>query len=116
MVAPLRPDPRVFAALADATRLSIVERLQDERACSTTRLAAGTGLSRQAVRKHLGVLADAGLVRDHRQGRERLWALDARPLRAVSVWAASYERMWEERLDRLDALLAATSTKTGEST
>jgi DNA-binding transcriptional ArsR family regulator len=107
MVAPLVPDARLFAALGDETRLSLLDRLQHEPACSTTTLAAGTGLSRQAVRKHLGVLAEVGLVRHRREGRERLWSLDARPLQQVHVWSEAYRRFWERRLDQLDAFLVA---------
>lgn len=101
------PDPAVFAALADPTRLALLQRMRDQRPRSTTQLADGTGLTRQAVRKHLGVLSQAGLVRNRRQGRTRQWTLDARPLEQVSVWAASYRRFWETRLDQLDALLLA---------
>jgi len=108
MVARPTPDPLVFAALADATRLSLVTRLQVERARSTTELAEGTGMSRQAIRKHLGVLAEAGLVRDRREGRQRLWELDPEPLAEVRDWADAVRRTWEARFDRLDAFLRTT--------
>lgn len=109
MVAPAPPRAQVFAALADETRLALLGRLRGGPARSTTELASGTELSRQAVRKHLGVLAEAGLVRHRRLGRQRLWSLDAAPLRAVSVWSASYAAFWEARLDALDAFLVAQS-------
>ena len=105
------PDPHVFSALADATRLSILERLGEGNRLSTTQLAEATGMSRQAVRKHLGVLAEAGLVRHRREGRTRWWVIDARPLLDVSEWAASYSKHWEERFDRLDEFLASTEQK-----
>lgn len=108
MVATPSPDPQVFAALGDATRLTLVQRLVGEPALSTTALAAGTGLSRQAVRKHLGVLLEAGLVRHRREGRERLWSLHPTPLDDVRDWASAIRRQWEERFDRLEAFLAAT--------
>ncbi|MCB9745752.1 MAG: helix-turn-helix transcriptional regulator [Alphaproteobacteria bacterium] len=107
MLTPPPPDVAVFAALADPTRLSLLQRLRDQRPRSTTQLVQGTGLTRQAVRKHLGVLSQAGLVRHRRSGRTRQWELDARPLEQVSVWADSYRRFWETRLDQLDALLLA---------
>jgi len=113
------PDPQVFAALADGTRLSLVTRLQQMPSLSTTQLAEGTGLSRQAIRKHLGVLAEVGLVHDRRSGRQRLWELDARPLSGVSDWADAVRQAWEARLDRLDAFLLAhadASDPSGEST
>lgn len=65
-------------------------------------------MTRQALTKHLEVLADAGLVRDYRRGRERVWALEAAPLREVAEWLEQYRVLWEERLDRLEAFLART--------
>ena len=99
------PDPRVFAALGDPTRLGLVHRLGAAPALSTTGLAEGTGMSRQAIRKHLGVLHEAGLVRHTRRGRERLWSLNAAPLRDVRDWADQWRRLWEDRFDRLEAYL-----------
>lgn len=110
-----RPDSVVFAALADPTRLELVERLQSAQPLSTTQLAESLPISRQAVRKHLDVLAIAGLVHDHRQGRQRLWELDARPLREVRDWADSYRALWEARLDRLDAFLLTQADPNGDS-
>lgn len=107
------PDAQLFAALADETRLSLVSRLLLTPSLSTTQLAEGTGLSRQAVRKHLGVLADAGLVHDRRVGRERRWSLDPAPLDEVSQWLDAVRRQWEARLDRLDAFLIATHARQG---
>src|SRR5262249_693791 len=70
------PEPStLFAALGDPTRLALVRRLSVEGALSVTALTSGTRISRQAVTKHLGVLARAGLVESERAGRERLWAL-----------------------------------------
>lgn len=114
MTAVHQPEPQLFAALADPTRLALVSRLQHQRRGSTTQLATGTGLSRQAVRKHLDVLNAAGLVRNCRQGRQRLWELDARPLRRVSDWAAQVQRQWEARFDQLDALLLTMEHHNGQ--
>src|ERR1700682_4254371 len=66
----------VFAALGDETRLALVARLSSEGPLSITRLTAGSAVTRQAVTKHLDVLATAGLVSDVRRGRERLWELE----------------------------------------
>ena len=66
----------VFAALGDPTRLALVNRLSTEGPLSITRLTTGSSISRQAITKHLHVLADARLVRDRREGREHLWELD----------------------------------------
>lgn len=102
------PDPRVFAALGDETRLFLLERLREAPGRSITALAAGTPLTRQAVTRHLEVLADAGFVRDERHGRERVWTLRPEPLAAVADWADQFRKGWDARLDRLDAYLTAT--------
>ncbi len=105
MLREAHPSSQVFGGLADPTRMEILDRLQSGAARSTTQLMDGMGMSRQAVRKHLGVLAEAGLVSHERQGRRRLWALDARPLKEASDWLTAYRHHWEARLDRLEALL-----------
>src|SRR2546430_4827063 len=61
----------VFAALADPTRLGLLQRLSADGPLSITRLSAGTGVTRQAITRHLQALGAAGLVRDLRRGRER---------------------------------------------
>lgn len=106
----MRPEVALFSALADPTRLEIVERLQRADALATTELADGTGMTRQAIRKHLDVLANAGLVQDTRSGRRRLWRLDPAPLSSVQAWAEGIRTQWETRFDQLDAFL----TRQGE--
>ncbi len=91
----------VFAAVADPTRRSILERLRGEGALSVSSLANKLPISRQAVTKHLDVLEKAGLVRKRVQGRERLHELEARPLREVDDWLTPYAAAWDERLERL---------------
>lgn len=86
MDAPLRPDPRVFAALGDSTRLTLLAQLEGGASLSATRLAAGAPVSRQAISKHLRVLAEAGLVEDLRRGRERLYRLNPAPLHSAVAW------------------------------
>ena len=66
----------IFAALGDETRLRIVARLSTDGPMSITRLTAGASVTRQAVTKHLQVLAGAGLACSSRSGRERLWELE----------------------------------------
>ena len=95
----------VFAALGDATRLELVRRLCASGPQSVTELAAGTPVTRQAIAKHLGVLAGAGLVRDLRRGRERLWELDAAPLDAARACLDEVAQAWDRRLARLKALV-----------
>lgn len=89
------PDVRIFFALGDPTRLLLLERLRGAPALSTTALTEGLEVSRQAITKHLEVLAEAGLVRDVRRGRERLWEVDGRSLREVAAWLEGYRERWE---------------------
>src|SRR5215813_10646383 len=70
----------VFAALGDPTRLKLVAVLCAGGAFSIAQLTANTDISRQGVTKHLQVLAEAGVVRDIKLGRERLWELEASQL------------------------------------
>jgi DNA-binding transcriptional ArsR family regulator len=99
------PDPRLFVALADPTRMRLIDRLRQQPRQSITALGADEAVTRQAVTKHLLVLAEAGLVRDVRSGRERLWELDPRPLHEVAVWIDALRAEWEARFDRLEAWL-----------
>ena len=91
----------VFAALGDATRLSVLARLCDGRPQSITRLTAGTDLSRQAVTKHLRVLANAGVVRSVRIGRESLFELEPQPIEEVRNYLDSVSKQWDDALARL---------------
>src|SRR3954447_26085284 len=70
----------VFAALGDPTRLKLIAVICAGGAFSIAQLTANTDISRQGVTKHLQVLADAGVVRDVRVGRERLWELDPKQI------------------------------------
>lgn len=97
----------LFAALGDETRLGIVARLSSEGAVSISALTAGTGVTRQAVTKHLQVLEAAGLVRDSRHGRERLWRLEPQPLDAARAYLELISNRWDERIGRLVAHIGA---------
>jgi len=95
----------VFAALGDPTRLRLVVRLGSEGPLSIASLTEGTDVTRQAVAKHLRVLADAGLARGVRRGRERLWQLEAARLEETRRWLERIAEHWGEALDRLKAAL-----------
>jgi DNA-binding transcriptional ArsR family regulator len=101
----LRKGAPVFAALGDETRLRIVAKLSQGGPLSITQITEGESVTRQAITKHLAVLADAGLVRDVRHGRERHWELEVAPLGvARSVLDLVAER-WDQRLSRLKSLV-----------
>jgi DNA-binding transcriptional ArsR family regulator len=91
----------VFAALGDARRLRLVRRLGGGRALSIAHLAAGSGVTRQAVAKHLRVLEGAGLARGRRTGREVLWELEARRFAEAARYLERVSRSWDRALERL---------------
>lgn len=91
----------VLGALGDPTRRTIVELLGSRGEATATELAAELAISRQAVAKHLGLLADTGLAVSRRTGRENRFALDVEPLSSVTEWVAGVESLWAHRLDRL---------------
>lgn len=86
-------------------RLQLLRRLADRGPQSITRLTSGTRITRQAVTKHLHVLAAVGLVRCARQGREQLWQLSGEPLRQARQQLDMIADQWERALDRLKAHL-----------
>src|ERR1700704_2835282 len=91
----------MFAALGDETRLALVARLSSEGPLSITRLTAGTPVTRQAITKHLNVLATAGLVSDIRRGRERIWELEPEQMEAARAYLEHVSKRWDEALGRL---------------
>jgi DNA-binding transcriptional ArsR family regulator len=95
----------VFAALADPTRRWMVERLARGGIATPTELAAERPITRQAVSRHLGVLAEGGLVTARRSGREHQYQLAVATLRGVTAWIGSIEAEWDERLAALGKLL-----------
>jgi len=97
----------VFAALGDPVRLRLVAVLCAGGAFSIAQLTAQTAISRQGVTKHLQVLADAGVVRDAKLGRERLWQLDPRQLEAARQSLDVIGREWEFALGKLKAFAEA---------
>jgi DNA-binding transcriptional ArsR family regulator len=95
----------VFAALGDATRLRLVARLSGDGPLSIARLSDDAGVTRQAVTKHLHALAGAGLVRDHRRGRERIWELEPRRLERARRCLDQISDQWDAALARLAAFV-----------
>jgi len=93
-----------FAAVSDPTRRAILAALKQGEA-PVGELAAPFDMSFQAVSKHIGVLAHAGLVERERQGRIQLCRLVAAPLRDANEWTDDYRRFWEKQLASLDAYL-----------
>ena len=95
----------VFAALGDATRLRLVARLCGDGPLSIARLSDGAGVTRQAVTKHLHTLADAGLVRNARRGREQIWQLEPARLERARRSLEQISVQWDAAIDRLKAFV-----------
>jgi DNA-binding transcriptional ArsR family regulator len=99
----------LFAALGDPTRMRLVARLCAGGPQSIARLTAGSDVTRQAVSKHLLVLAGAGLVRGIRQGRESRWALVPRQLEVARRYLELISERWTQRLEALERHLDSTA-------
>lgn len=95
----------VFSALADPTRRHLVEALAAQPGATATGLASGLPISRQAVAKHLKLLAEAGLVSSHRSGREALFELDTEPLVEAVAWIDAVGAEWDHSLAGLKQLV-----------
>jgi DNA-binding transcriptional ArsR family regulator len=91
----------VFAALGDRTRLALVARLVASGPMSIAGLTTGSTVTRQAITKHLHVLASAGLVRNARRGRERIWQFETTRLDEARHYLDAISRRWDAVLARL---------------
>ena len=108
----LRPPTldRVFRALADPTRRSVLERLGRGPA-AMSELARPFAMALPSFLQHLTLLEDCGLVRSRKTGRVRTYRLAPRPMRAAEGWMAKQRALWERRLDQLDAYLLKLKEK-----
>ena len=97
----------LFTALADATRLRLLGRLSVDGPLSITRLSEGTGVTRQAITKHLTTLGSVGLVRHARRGRERVWELERRRLEKARAYLDRVAAQWDAAAARLKAFVEA---------
>jgi DNA-binding transcriptional ArsR family regulator len=93
-----------FNAVAEPRRRQILDVLSEgER--SVSEVVGALGLGQPQVSKHLRVLREVGLVRVREDGRQRIYRLNARPLKPIHDWLREYEAAWDERLDRLDEVV-----------
>jgi DNA-binding transcriptional ArsR family regulator len=95
----------LFAALGDATRLRLLERMSAGGPLSITRLSEGTGVTRQAVTRHLHALGRVGLVRHARRGRERVWDLNRERLERAKRYLDRIAAQWDDAAERLRAFV-----------
>ena len=106
-------DPRLdaaFAALADPTRRGVLERLGRADA-SISDLADQFRMTLTGMKKHVGVLEQAGLVTTRKIGRVRTCQLGPRRLEEATAWLERYRRLWDERFDELDKVLEELTQK-----
>ncbi len=95
----------LFRALADPTRRAIFEQLCREGERNVGALTKVSGVSQPVVSKHLGVLKQAGLVRDRHEGRQTHYRADLAALAPLADWTGEMRDFWNRRLDDLDDLL-----------
>jgi DNA-binding transcriptional ArsR family regulator len=95
---------RSFAALADPTRRSILQRL-GQGSATITELAEPFGMSLTGCKKHVRVLEDVGLITTEKDGRARRCSLGPRRLEDAQQWIETYTQMLDARLDRFGELL-----------
>jgi len=98
------PD-EIFRSLADPTRRALFERLCRDGELTVGGLTAKAGVSQPVVSKHLGVLKQAGLVRDRRDGRQTHYSAVPGALAPLTDWTTQMAGYWERRLDDLEDLL-----------
>lgn len=95
----------LFKTLADPTRRALFERLCRDGELTVGSLTAHAGVSQPAVSKHLGVLKQAGLVRDRHEGRQTYVSVQRGALDPLIDWTRQMEAFWESRFDDLENLL-----------
>ena len=93
-----------FHALADPTRRAVLDLLR-RGSQPAGQIAQAFPISRPAISKHLRLLRHAHLVREHRQGRQRVYQLNPAPLRAVDSWLEHYRAFWTASLNSLKAFV-----------
>lgn len=95
----------IFRTLADPTRRALFERLCREGEKTVGALTKGAGVSQPVVSKHLGILRQAGLVRDRHEGRNTHYTAQLDALAPLTDWTKQMAGFWENRIDRLEDLL-----------
>src|SRR5690606_34593978 len=103
----------VFQAIADPTRRAIIA-LVAMQAMTPNAVAEHFEISRQAVSKHLRILAECEVVRQEQQGREIYYSLEIEKMKEIDEWLEQYRKIWETRFEQLDALLAELKQQKNE--
>jgi DNA-binding transcriptional ArsR family regulator len=95
----------LFYTLSDPTRRAIFERLVEDGEQTVRVLTGHAGVSQPAVSKHLGILKQAGLVSDRRDGRQTHYSAEPKGLEPVAGWIGHYGAFWFKHIDRLELLV-----------
>lgn len=94
----------IFQAIADPTRRAIIALIALQ-AMTPNAIAENFNTTRQAVSKHLRILAECDLVKQEQQGREIYYSLEVEKMKEIDIWLEQYRKIWESRLNKLDKLL-----------
>jgi len=105
LIVPPEPYDLLFRSLADPTRRAIFERLCRQGEQTVAALTAQAGISQPAVSKHLGILKQAGLVRDRQEGRQTHYSAQLGALAPLIDWTSRMTGFWQSRFDQLEDLL-----------
>ena len=95
--------PRTFAALSDATRFAIVERLLRQGPLHAGALSDVADVSAPAISRHLRVLREAGILEQRVEGQRRIYSVAPSSIRAIRDWTMDHREFWQGSLDRLAA-------------
>jgi len=101
---------RIFYALSDQSRRSMIEHLSKKDA-SVSELAQPFNMSMAAVVQHIQVLEECGLIRTHKSGRVRTCRFEPRTLEVIETWLSHRRRFWERNLDQLGEFLERNQNK-----
>ena len=99
-----------FQAIADPTRRAIIALIAMQ-AMTPNAIAEHFNTSRQAVSKHIQILAECELVKQKQEGREIYYHLDPKKMKEIDKWLEQFRKMWEDKFDKLDVLLNKLQSK-----
>ena len=99
-----------FHAIADPTRRAILLLIASQ-AMTPNALAEHFNSSRQAVSKHIQILAECDLVKQKQEGREIYYHLNSKKMKEIDKWIEQFRKMWEDKFDKLDVLLNKIQSK-----
>lgn len=101
----MKPLLKTFSALADETRMAIVEQLMEHGELPAGDLVRGGSITAPAISRHLKVLREAGLIAQRAEGTRRLYSARPESLQLIADWTQSRRSFWDSSLDRLEAAL-----------